>query len=120
MTPTDNGTDRITATPGTDEYDRQFRRQALHAADAALALWFVRVPCGVVALLTILLLLSLWFSSPDVDFNLLFMSLYLSLAAIELGNVALRGRSCYLRFILSGVKQGERQVDDRDDAKKDP
>jgi len=116
-TPTNDEAERVPATPGTDDYNRQFRRQALRAADAALALWIVRIPCGVFALLTVLFILVLWFDSPNVDLNLLLMSLYLSSGAIELGNVAFFGRSCYLRFILSGVKRAEAQVDDRDDAK---
>jgi hypothetical protein len=121
LTPTDNGPDRITAAPGTDEYDRQFRRQALHAADGALALWIVRIPCGVFALWSVVMLFMLWFHWPDGDLRSLLEDLYLALCgiwcAIEFGTVALRGRSLYFQSLLSTTGLRQRQVPDDGDAK---
>jgi hypothetical protein len=94
----------ITARPGTDEYDCQFHDQALRAADAALRLWIVRIPCGLFALTGVAFLVALWIDGSASGVNLRGLTLWTSLAVLELANVALRGKLFYFRFLLSGAK----------------
>lgn len=116
-TPPKYGFDRIISPPGTDEHNRQFRRQSLRAADAALALWIVRIPCGLFALVTVASLVDLWLGAIVVNVSLIAVTVYLSALALELGDVALRGKSFYLRFVLSGARVGHVEVNDGDEAK---
>jgi hypothetical protein len=96
---------RITARPGTPEYQRQFEQQALAAADASLRLPFVRIICGVFAIASgMAVILSL------IDSSLTWKSCLENLLvstplAVELGLVAFVGKSLYLRFMLSGVRR---------------
>ncbi len=93
---------RVTASPGTSEYNRQVRRQRLWAVDAMLALWFVRIAFGVSAILAVGALVAFWQDASVVDVSLLGATLFLSLSVIEFGNIALRGKSFCVRFMLSG------------------
>ncbi|HUT93198.1 MAG TPA: hypothetical protein VMY37_27285 [Thermoguttaceae bacterium] len=96
----------ITAKPGTPEHQRQFDRQALRAADAALRLGIVRVGCGVVALAMFAMMFASAMDMPDhgpwTHVSTLVFSLVLF---VETAHVALRGRSVFLRFLLSGAKR---------------
>jgi hypothetical protein len=113
--PTNDESGRIHSASGT--YERQFRGQALQAADAALALWIVRIPCGVIALLMIICLVLCWLNASVVDLNLLLLTVCVLTFTIDFGNVALRGKSFSLRFALSGVRRGQAELDDGDDVK---
>ena len=50
MNSCDDSVQRITARPGTAEFDAQFEQQALSAADGIFRHWFIRIPCAVFAL----------------------------------------------------------------------
>lgn len=103
----DTMTGSITAKPGTPEYQRQFEKQALGAADSILRLWFVRVVCGAYAALFLL--------QPIQTFDLnvswadwaqwFFYSIGVILIGIECGSVALFAKSFLLRYGLSGAKR---------------
>ena len=101
-TSTTHGSYRVTAPPGTSEYNRQFRRQRLWAVDAMLSLWFVRIAFGVFAIFAVGALVAFWQDATVVDVSLLGATLFLSLSVLEFGNIALRGKSFYLRFVMSG------------------
>ena len=113
---TESTGDRIEAEPGTAEYNRQFRRQALQAADASLSLWVVRIPCGLFALSMAVYLVAGWRDASLADMSGLLFTFYLAFAIVECGGVALRGKSMYLRFMLSGVNRKHAESDGGNDA----
>ena len=107
---------RITAPPGTPEYQRQFRLQQLTAADRALHIPVVRTACGLFGLTFAWSLVEL---APEIvtadSVGLMFsrsvMLAFNALVVAECVGVALFGKSFYLRLILSGV-QRRTSVDD--------
>jgi hypothetical protein len=90
---------RITVPPGTQEYQRQFEGQALAAADGSLRMGIVRIACGFLALVSGFLCVA-----PAIDGDWL-APFYFALPTVELGSVAIRGKSICLRFLLSGVRR---------------
>jgi hypothetical protein len=114
--PTDHEREcRITARPGTPEYQRQFNQQALAAADAALRMWTVRVPCGLFAVMSVCLAFSFaaHFRQSPLEHGL--MVIELLTVALETGSVALRGKSLYFRWLLSGVRREAESGSHRDE-----
>lgn len=114
--PTGNTGNRIHAEPGTAEYNRLFRRQALQAADASLSLWVVRIPSGLFALCMASNLIIGWLDASLANMSGLMFTFYLAFAIVECSSVALRGKSIYLRFMLSGVNRKQAESDERNDA----
>ncbi len=51
------------------------------------------------------------------DLWMMWFPVCLALATVDLLSVALRGKSLYLRFMLSGVNREQAELDDRDDTK---
>ncbi len=98
-----------TRQPAVDRQKRgnavRFRRRAWLAADAALRLWIVRVPCGVMSLL---MLAAPTLAAIDATtwrdwLGLGGMLPGAVLLGRELALVAILGKSRLLRFMLSGV-----------------
>lgn len=89
---------RITAHLGTPEYEEQFRRQSLAAAQAALKMWIVRIPCGILAAYLPFAIVDAWVCGTQGWLSLLTGTLYLLLATFELASIAFFGRSTWLRF----------------------
>ena len=107
---------RITASPGTPEYQRQLRLQTLAAADRAMYTPVVRAACGFFGLLFAWLLVELVPEMVMVEslsrmFSQIVLLVFLALAVVECGGVTLFGKSFYLRFTLPGV-QRRTSVDD--------
>lgn len=95
-------TDKRDSYAGEKVYARRTRCKGLQAADAALRLWVIRVPCGAFALLQIGGVIHEWLVAPNVDLQLVELTFYMTLFAVELGNIGFRGRSLWTRFLLSG------------------
>ncbi len=94
----------ITAKPGTDEYQEQFDKQALGAADSILRLWFVRVACGLFSVLYLYFAIDT-FGESNTWIEACFFFVYMIFFGVELGSVALFGRSFFLRYMMSGVNR---------------
>jgi hypothetical protein len=95
---------RIAAQPGTPEYQRQFEHQALTAADLTLRMGIVRIACGLLGFLFLGATIAGITDAVD-DWKQSWYPVYCALAAVELLSVAIRGKSVYLRFLLSGVRR---------------
>jgi hypothetical protein len=80
----------------------RFRRQAIRAANLTLAMWIIRIPCGLFALLLTVNTVYSWLSSPASAFALLRDLFILLPMVIALANVALRGRSPFMSALLTG------------------
>ena len=91
----------IKAPPGTPEYDRQFKYQGLTAAAAALRLWVVRIPCGILGISSVVSV----FSSFDWSLSKILVAFWVGLIAVELFTVCFSGRSWYLRFALARIQK---------------
>ncbi len=96
---------RITASPGTPEYQQQFNQQALAAADASLRLPLVRIICGVFAIACVIMAVHSLFDLSLTWTSRLGDLLCFTPLAVEVALVAFVGRSLYLRFLLSGVRR---------------
>lgn len=97
---------RIAAKPGTPECQRQFEPQALRAAAAALRPVIVRVGCGVLALAAFVIMFLSAMDMPRHDgWTHVWMLVFSFLFFVETAHVALRGRSAFLQFVLSGAKR---------------
>ena len=95
----------IAARPGTAEYESQFHRQALAAADSALRLGIVRAACGFFGLLFLAGgIVEVAEGTCDWDS---FAFLLRAIITVDLLNVALRGKSMWFRLLLSGVRRPE-------------
>ena len=103
MSPSDDSGQRITARPGTSEYDAQFEKQAQSAADGVLRHWFIRVPCAVFALGNVAAIIESIFVSAQPILSLIWSIVWMTLLTIECGSIALGRKSFYFRFCLSGV-----------------
>jgi hypothetical protein len=108
---------RITAQPGTPEYQRQFEQQALAAADASLRLGLVRIACGVFAVMFGALAVDAVVDAV-LDFSVrwtgrLVYAACLASLVVELARIALVARSRYLRFLLSGIHRWHRGAETR-------
>lgn len=104
---------RIAAKPGTPEYQRQFDRQALRAADAALRLGIVRVGCGAVALaMFVMMFMSAMDMRDHGGWTRVWMLVFSFVFFVETAHVALRGSSVFLRFVLSSVSRKRPRICD--------
>jgi hypothetical protein len=88
--------------PDCESTNSRFRRQAIRAADLTLAMWIVRIPCGLFALLLTVNTVYSWLISPASGFALLRDVFILLPIVIALTNVALRGRSPFMSALLTG------------------
>lgn len=93
----------ITAPPGTPDYQKQFEKQALSAADSALRLGLVRFFCGALAVLYTIAAVFFVVESTSGWLIEVIQGIMLIPIIIELGRVAITGKSLYIRFCLSGV-----------------
>lgn len=100
----DTITGPITAPPGTPEYQEQFEKQALGAADSVLRLWFVRVACGLFAIPAFYESVETFGESKNL-FEAVFFSTFLILMGLECASIALFRKSFWLRYGLSGAKR---------------
>ncbi len=107
--PSDTMTGPITAKPGTAEYQQQFDKQALGAADSILRFRFVRVVCGLAAILFLTQPIQTFeFNVSWSDWISWFLFLIgTTLVGIDLGSVALFRKSFFLRYMMSGVNRKE-------------
>ena len=98
----------VTAPPGTPEYQQQFERQTLAAADLTLRVRIVRIACGLFGLL-FLAVTIIGVTEAISDWNRLRVSACLAvgfaIATVEFFSVAIRGKLMYLRFLLSGIRR---------------
>ena len=96
---------RITARPGTPEYQRQFEQQVLASADLTLRMGIVRVACGLLGLLFAFAAIVTVADGASREQMCRHLAIWTPLA-IELLSVAIRGKSMCLRLLLSGVQSG--------------
>ena len=106
----------IKAPPGTPDYERQFKYQALVAADAALRLWVVRIPCGILGVMFVALALFMEWPVPKLSGNIfIFLSSIYVLFAVELLTICFCGKSWSVRFALAGVRKDSLAKEERRD-----
>jgi hypothetical protein len=110
----DNQEARITAPPGTPEYQRQLEQQALAAAGSMLRSGIVRIACGIFGLIFLINTIA---AVEDAKndwrrlWNAAFLTAFSMAAAVELLSVAIRGKSVYLSVLLSGIHRQRAKKD---------
>ena len=91
--------------PREQDSQLRFKRQQLASADAALRLWVVRVPCGLLSLMYIAAPIVVAIDATKwQDWALVWVLVVISIPyGFDLGWIAVAGRSRLIRQLLTGI-----------------